>query len=199
MVFIHMKKIFLRLILSFGLVSSFSVVAGGATFQMANLVDLPAITENGGAGTLIRTKNAVKASLSFNQLELATAYSVWWVVFNFPENCANGPGACGPDDLADPSLVGGAVFHAGGFITGTNNTATVNVDLKAGNLPNGLDALIPGGLIRGNGYRAEIHLVLRSHGTIINSMAAKQIATFMGACEINACADTQATVFAPVE
>ena len=152
----HKKTLSLILvgILSF----SFNVSAKKSTFQAANSTDLKS------AGTLVRTKQFVDAHLSLSGLDADSAYTIWWVVFNKPDNCVNGPGACGPSDV--PNAIG-SVFYATGFVTGNDGNANINAHLNAGMLPKGLEALVPGGLKRGNGFNAEFHMVVRSHSSII--------------------------------
>jgi hypothetical protein len=103
-------------------------------------------------------------------------------------------GGCGEDDLG---IAGNSVFYAGGFVTGTDGTVNVSVHVDAGDLADGIDVLIPGGLDARNGFDAEMHLIIRSHGPIIEGMADVQVGTFFGACDINTCIDHQAVAFLP--
>ena len=82
-------------------------------------------------------------------------------------------------------------------MTGTDGVANTVARVIAGDLADGIDVLIPGGLEPGNGMSAEIHLIIRSHGKIIKGMADVQIGTFFGACDINQCTDDQAIAFVP--
>lgn len=163
----------------------------GQRYQTANIVDFHTGVPRKGAATLWRSKNSVIANVHTSQLHRKAAYSIWWVVWNYPGLCT---GSCGEDDLA---IFGNGVFYAGGFVTGTDGTANVTLPLKAGALADGIDVLIDGGLEEGNGLDAEIHLVIRSHGKIIPGMVDVQIGTFNGACDVNKCVDHQAVVFAP--
>ncbi len=183
----------LALVLSIPLTAN----AGKTTYQTANIHDFPAMANDlGGAGTLTRTKQSAHARLALSGLDSASAYTVWWVVFNYPENCAAGVGHCGLADLGDGST-GASVFYATGFVTGNDGSANVTAHLNSGSLPMGIDILIPGGLKEGNGFGAEIHMVVRSHGVIIPGMVAEQIGTHMGACNVNSCEDQQALGFKP--
>ena len=103
-------------------------------------------------------------------------------------------GGCGEDDLG---IAGNSVFYAGGFVTGKDGSANVSVHVEAGDLASGIDVLIPGGLDPGNGFGAEMHLIIRSHGKIIEGMADVQVGSFFGACDINICVDHQAVAFLP--
>jgi hypothetical protein len=66
-------------------------------------------------------------------------------------------------------------------------------------LPAGLEVRRGFGLRRGNGFRAEVHFIVRSHGSVIPGRADEQIGSFGGACDVNVCMDQQAAAFLPVE
>jgi hypothetical protein len=51
----------------------------------------------GAESTLVRMKHGVYATFSAVDLEPGEAYTLWWVIFNKPENCSNGE--CGVDDV----------------------------------------------------------------------------------------------------
>lgn len=163
---------------------------GDTTYQTANVVDLNTGVPVGGAATLIRTNNGVRARIATSGLDQNAAYTVWWIVWNNPSLCS---APCGPDDLG---IAGNSVFYAAGFVTGSDGTANVTADAEAGELPAGIDVLIPGGLQPGRGLRAEIHMVVRSHGPITPGSVATQIGSFDAACAV--CSDQQAVAFPPV-
>jgi hypothetical protein len=159
-------------------------------YQTANLVDFTTGVPVLGAATLIRAENDLRARIAAGALDPNAAYTIWWVVWNDPRRCN---GACGGDDIGIP---GNSVFYAAGFLTGTDGTANVSAELSAGRLPNGLDVLVPGGLQPGRGLRAEVHMVIRSHGPALVGSVASQIGQFDAACVV--CVDQQAVVFAPI-
>lgn len=163
----------------------------GHMYQTANIVGFDSGVPVAGGATLTRTRQSATARIYTTGLHTEAAYTIWWVVWNDPSACTGG---CGEDDLG---ATGNSVFYAGGFVTGTDGTANVSVHVEAGDLAGGIDVLIPGGLHPGNGFGAEIHLIIRSHGPIIEGLADAQIGTFMGACEINTCIDHQAVAFLP--
>ena len=163
----------------------------GHSYQTANIVDFSTGVPVAGAGTLTRTMESATARIYTTGLAKKAAYSIWWVVWNDPSECM---GACGEDDLG---VTGNSVFYAGGFVTGTDGTVNVSVRVDAGDLADGIDVLIPGGLEVGHGFLAEMHLIIRSHGKIIEGMADVQVGSFFGACDINTCTDDQAVAFLP--
>jgi len=83
---------------------------------------------------------------------------VWWVVFN------NRPavGGCGADDLSQ-SGGAGVGLYAARFRDRLSDTGNVTAHLEAGAVPSGVDVEEGDGRNR-NGFRAEVHLVVRSHG-----------------------------------
>jgi hypothetical protein len=161
------------------------------SYQVANIVDFHSGVVVGGAATLTRSKKSVWANIHTSGLYPNSAYSIWWVVWNDPENCFDG---CGEDDL---EIKGNSIFHAGGFVTGDDGTANVSVHADTGSLPQGVEELIAGGIKKNNGFGAEIHLVIRSHGAILPGWVDAQIGSFEGACDIQVCDDHQAVVFKP--
>lgn len=162
------------------------------TFQSTNIVNLDTGNMVRGAATLTRTLNSVEARVYTSELRKKAAYTVWWVIWNDPSECSDD---CGEDDIG---VTGNSVFHAGGFVTGTDGTANVNVHVDGGDIGDGVQVLIPGGLAESNGFGAEIHLVIRSHGRVRKGLAADQISTVEGACDVNNCFDHQGAVFMPV-
>ena len=174
--------------------------AGQSHLQAANLQmpDDPS-TQLAGAATLMRTRNKVEAHVHASGLDPEAAYTIWWVVFNNPDACATMP--CGSTDLRNPN-VSGANFYATGFLTGTDGTANVNARLEDGRLPDGVEFIDFGTGVRpqlrhSNGLRAEIHLILRTHGPVVPGLVAEQISTGeFGDCPM--CANQQAAVFMPV-
>lgn len=168
---------------------------GPVVYQTANIHDFPGMTTDlGGAATLLRSRQAVDVRLATSGLDINAAYTVWWIVFNNPSACTGG---CGADDLGNPATAASA-FYAAGFVTGMDGTANLSAHLSAGRLPQGIDVLLGSGLMAGNGHRAEIHLIIRSHGPIIPGRVDEQIGSFNGACDVNVCTDQQAVGFPAV-
>ncbi len=132
-------------------------------------------------------------------------------MFNHPDECTTAPDSplrCGSADLtAIPNLVEALAFVIGGFITGADGTANIGATIQSGPLPEGVDVIwgaggqndngVVPGLRSENGLIAEIHYVLRSHGSLIAGLVDVQISTFDGGCETNECANQQAAGFPP--
>jgi hypothetical protein len=168
--------------------------------------------ENSGS-RLIRFDNGVTATISTSDLETESVYTVWWVVFNEPQNCNNG--MCSMDDIfilnEDGSIqrddAGNRVLnmeaieaaaisvqHAGGNYS-LDGSLTTSASLGLGSVP---------GIVFGPGlldaHKAEVHLVVRTHGATIDGLYHEQLSTFGGGCEpmdAAPCDDVQYTIHLP--
>jgi hypothetical protein len=175
-----------------------SANADPATFQVADIHTLPdGVGVTGGAATLTRTADAVTATVSARGLDKKSAYTMWWVVWNDPGECATFP--CTADDLF---ITRNTVFYATGFVTGNDGSANVTVHLQSGTPSANTQVLFPpppaeGGLEAGNGFGAEMHLIIRSHGKTLDGMVSTQIGSVGGGCGINVCSDQQGVAFTP--
>jgi hypothetical protein len=169
---------------------------GQTTFQSANFHDFDTgLVAQPSAGTLTRTKHSVRANLALSGLDLGAAYTVWWVIWNNPKQCASNP--CGMGDLGVP---GNVAIYATGFVTGESGAMSVVAELSAGKLPSGMYVHpgIPGVLQWGRGQRAEIHMLVESHGSILPGSVDIQISEDLGACNIT-CVIQQGIAFMPTK
>jgi hypothetical protein len=155
-------------------------------------------TEVNGVTIHIRDfrNDVVTATVSTGALEPDWAYSIWWVVFNNPQYCAT-PGECTAGDLevngGDP-LVKASVFWAGGLLADGSGSAETELKLVPGRTKRELFAMSKNWGLR-NIRRAEIHLVLRSHGLAgIAGPVSKQVGTANEACPVSGCANVFASV-----
>ncbi len=165
-----------------------------------------------GSATLTRTNSGVSMRVSTSvggqlialgveepldaEWEVGDAVTNWFVVFNNPEACIDG---CGEDDvlgsLFGPSNFAGVGVHfATGHVAGSSNWRSA-ASLREGDV-SGLFA----GEALADAMKAEIHIVIRTHGPASNltpgSLAAA-IGSIDGGCVINTCGDAQAAVFNP--
>jgi hypothetical protein len=167
----------------------------------------------GAYSRLIRYNNGVTMTLSTSDLIPSDVYSIWWVIFNEPQNCSDG--ACDLDDLflvEDGQIVldevgnralnwegieasNISVQHAAGSY---NDEGTINVSasLGLGSVP---------GIVFGPGLldaqKAEVHLVVRTHGQFQEGAFDDQISTFGGGCDpidTAPCDDVQFAMHLPV-
>ena len=168
-----------------------------------------------GTSKLLRNKSGI--TVNFKAINLKPgAYTIWWVIWNNPEECAT-PGACIEDDFATPGKVGVEVMYAAGHVVGTNGKGNFSARLKAGDLPESMNTSFGfpsvGGLGVGNTFGAEVHVVLRTHGPVVPTLVSEQISSYRGGCNnpfaippftsypdaIGECADIAAAIFAPVD
>ena len=141
--------------------------------------------------TLERSNDGVELTLD---TDLSPgAYTVWWTVFSNPEFCVDG---CGSDDLERPA-VNASSFWATGEVVGDEGKGSFNVQLLEGEIPTGSDQVISGdGLV--DSFSAEIHPIVRTHGSVIPGLEEEQITTLNGGCPPNECENIQFAVFPAV-
>jgi hypothetical protein len=168
----------------------------------------------GGFAHLTRFENGVTMAVSTNDLVEGDVYTVWWVIFNAPENCSDG--VCNVDDvlivqdgivprdedgnrlmnMEGIAAANVSIQHAAGGYA-EDGTLHTSASLGIGDVPG---IIIGPGLL--DAQNAEIHLVIRTHGpaTGDSGIFADQISTFGGGCEpMDAlpCDDVQFAVFTP--
>lgn len=142
-----------------------------------------------GASTLVRRSREVSMTFHATGLEPGATYTAWWVVFNRPERCS--ANSCGDDDVfVDPETPKTSVLWASGLIAGADGTGNFSATLRRDHAEG--EVLFGPGLK--STRRAEIHVVLRTHGAPIAGLVGEQISTFAGGCDINLCQDEQAAV-----
>ena len=177
------------------------VAVGVLAFSHPSYGDLTAISQSdvflfgtttpveGASSQLVRTDAGVTATLQTHSLEVGV-HSLWWVVFNVPENCAApSVGRCGLADLMNDSAVPSLVWGAG-HVVGENGVGNFAAHLRVSE-PRGQVVLGPGLL---DPWGAEIHVVARSHGPAIPGRVQEQMSTFGGGCDVNTCANVQFAV-----
>ena len=117
----------------------------GSTFQASGLIVFSTGVDVGGAGTLLRDETSVELRAEFSGLDASSAYTLWWIIFNNPEECTTGaaPALCGEGDLNPDrdgegvNPVDRGVRNASGFITGGSGTANTTARLRVGPSPTG--------------------------------------------------------------
>ncbi len=139
-------------------------------------------TVAGAWSTLDRNASGISMTLHTSGLPAGDAATVWWVVFNEPQNCTHGGAGlrCGPGDLPPFGGDGSAetsVLYAAGHVIGGNGTANYGGHLAIGDTSG---AAFGNGLT--NPLGADVHLVVRDHGPVIRNLASEMIHTFGGGC-----------------
>ncbi len=145
------------------------------------------------------TTNDSGASLQVHTSDLPAGHgvTVWWVIFNYPENCSDG--VCGADDAFPPPgniAAGASVSLAGGHVIGQNGVG----NFSAHNPVNGDATPWSVGLLEPR--TAEYHFALRDHGPMEPGIVNEQILTAGGGCNnippftgTYTCVDFQGGVF----
>jgi hypothetical protein len=131
-------------------------------FQNAEVHTFPgAPNDTTSGGTLLRNKNSISTRLALHGFDADSVYSIWWVIFNDPNACAGGPGACNGGDFGPADA---SILNAAGFVTGASGSANITAQLEARTPAAGLQVEFGNGLNPGNGYGAEVHMLFLSHG-----------------------------------
>jgi hypothetical protein len=195
-------------------VSPLSKSAGSTIHQSSNVYWFAdGMPVEGARSSLLRNASGLRMTINTTNLPSGDTFTIWWVIFNNPENCEHpieGLMACSEEDLFTES-VGTSVLYAAGNIVGGNSksnfASSVRInDLKGCQAPFDAFGLCRDGLV--NPYGAEVHFVVRSHGPKIPGMVNEQIGTFAGGCTPetsfgagdgpNACNDLQFGIFMPL-
>jgi hypothetical protein len=148
-------------------------------------------TEVAGSGSqLLRNSNGLTTTIHTSDLTPGV-YTLWWVIFNNPENCVT-PHQCSvPADLLDPTqqaAVQSSAVNATGRLVSGNGIGDFGAWI-------GIGGPYSGELLAGPGLldirRADVLLVVRYHGAAIQDQLVDQMTTFMGGCAVNTCFDDQ--------
>lgn len=149
----------------------------------------------GSTATLVRTDTGVTMTIHTSDLDLGAVHTVWWFIYNNPEECADYPtGLCRFIDFDNPNVQATTIFAAG-HIIGDNGVGNFAAYLAEGDT-SGNSPGINLGLM--DARKAQIQLGVVSHGQPIPGMVKEQISMFNGGCPPNTCVDQQySTVFVP--
>ncbi len=150
--------------------------------------DLYRISDNSAVvdanSVLVRNRRGISMTIHTSELPPG-AYSVWWVIHNYPEFCTERP--CTLTDEANP-LVQASVLNATGSVVGMRGTGNFGAALSVGSPTHGEVIFGPGLL---NPLGADVLMVVRYHGPVIPGILTEQLTTFDGGCAINTCSDEQ--------
>lgn len=153
----------------------------------------------GTLSTLKRTPEGVYVSLETKGLSPGHTYTLWWVVFNYPNECSDQ--GCIPQNLMEAKIAA-MVKYGIGAIADETGAATFETFLAIGDITGALDnqsgfdfeVVEPApGLIEP--FTAEFHVVLRSHGAALADPS-EQLTTFNGGCNPE-CFNVQVAMHVP--
>lgn len=179
-------------ILAIATVGPVALTAQVSTSSLSRFSDRS--TVDGASSTLIRNDAGITMTIITSDLVPGDAYTIWWVIFNNPEYCAI-PGACAGGDLAprggDPAIQSSVAYGTGHVVSGTGVAG-----FAAHRVPGDMTGVRFGpGLI--SPKKAEVHLVVRTHGQPIPGMVDEQIGSLNGGCPPNTCEDHQFAIHIP--
>ena len=164
--------------------------------------------EEAGTTTLRRMFDGVTLEIEAEDMRPGDVFTVWWVIFNNPEDCNGGEGGpCSMVDVRDPAVISDALF-ATGTVVSKDGKAMVTAFLGIGDVPGSINDRFgaqPIGPVNPQG--AEIHMVIRSHGPANLDMLAEQLNSHSGGCttfldrgsvtdDLGECADTHFAIHA---
>jgi quercetin dioxygenase-like cupin family protein len=180
--------------------------------SMHNFADASVVA--GASAVLKRMNYGVSTSVETAGLEPGEALTMWWVVFNRPENCSDGE--CGENDIFNMNADGEFVLNDDGsppFNWDGIGASKISVNYADGHVIDDSGAAsfrgqlpirdtsraILGGPGLTDPMGAEIHLVLRSHGQSMSGKVDEMITTINGGCSDDwpnaPCEDVQFAVF----
>ncbi len=141
----------------------------------------------GSKARIVRTTSSVSVTVRTQDLPPG-AYTNWWEVYNFPENCID---ECNfPEDVFNPA-VGYSVFWAAGSIVDEDGVAYFEASLPVGETPGPPCPAVPFvdprmlagcGLL--NPLGAQINYILKTHGAPNDDprVLYRQVGTLGGTC-----------------
>jgi hypothetical protein len=146
-----------------GAAFSASGKGGAVVTQTVDIDPFGVGTITSGTATLTRNAKGLWLTGQSNDLVEGDAYTVWAAIFDNPQGCAGGPGACGLGDLGVRQAQA-TISNFGGFVV-DDDPEDFTFDIHLSRHDASRQTL--GGLGRSgidNPYRAEVHFIFRSHG-----------------------------------
>ena len=150
-----------------------------------------------GEAMLWRSAETIYTQFSTSNLTPDHAMTLWFVIFNYPEKCQDGPFQCGPQDLgSNRDAMGDFVYIPGaGAVIGDDGSVSFSGSIDLGDVstsgaPELPEGCVPGyegcgdpvGLINPDG--ALVIVALHSHGPALEGDAlAHQISSYLGGCD----------------
>lgn len=178
-----------------------------ATFETIDNVRIP--TEDrqrirGARSELVRSADEICMEIKTKDLPEG-ASTIWWILFDDPDNCTAGSGFGGGNcGAADPR----SIFWAAGNVVGPNGEGHFNTCIGVGEVPNPAQCIFDSdaGECEWDNPNAEIHIILgRYHGMAVYTdptVLGGQISTFQGYCaeafpDTGGCPDLQLAIHPP--
>ncbi|MEM9325944.1 MAG: hypothetical protein AAGA85_09820 [Bacteroidota bacterium] len=133
-----------------------------------------------GKSFLVRHRHGLLTVFKSDDLPTDHAITMWWVMFNRPENCETD---CGLGDLSTAD-VEADVLYADGQVISASGSAVFVAHIREDDLSGSVAKFLWDGPAIGlkDVHAAEIHMVLRTHGPVIPDLAYEMTHTFNGGC-----------------
>lgn len=160
----------------------------------------PAAGDVVGKARLHRSAQGATLTINTTGLDDGSAYTIWWIIFNNPAECA--PGGCSGGDFGTQA-VEASVMNATGRVIESGDHASFSAFLPVGFMHTNPSSL-NGRQLFGSGLQnvkgAEIHVIVRSHGPANPPFGdIEQFSTVDGECNhptaLGGCFDPQAMAF----
>lgn len=151
----------------------------------------------GAEAILTRMEHGISMSLNTFGLPPHHTFTIWWIIYNLPENCSGGE--CGPDDVFMLDENGQFTLNEDGqpiWNVSGREAARISSLRATGNISNDVghahfrahlpigdvtdDVVFGPGLL--DSMKPEVHLIIRSHGPINHELLTEQLFTVWGGC-----------------
>jgi hypothetical protein len=167
-----------------------------ATHCETNVYDATTLDVTGTA-TLLRNDKKISMTFQAENLTPGNAYTIWWVIWNNPAECAT-PNACDVVDFSQTQVVRVDALFAAGHVVGNSGVGHFAASRKEGDISGSTNYLFgePAFALE-DARTAEVHLVIRDHGPAIPGKLNDQISSYLGSCDIYACYEPMFAIFSP--
>ena len=138
---------------------------------------------NVGGARMIRSDDGVFVNLEARDLQPNHAYTMWVVAINAPQHCSEAP--CQSSDvMKNTDQVKADLGYGDGAVAGMDGKARFAAFQPTGAMAH---SWFGRGLMTPD---AEIHLVIRDHGPLVQGREAAMLSTFRDGCNAESVADT---------
>ena len=169
------------LLLSAGLAAPAQAADRSNVYQPVNCNDEDIPCVDVGESRLLRTGDGLVATVTTSRLHKGRAYSLWWLIFNNPDQCATTP--CSLDDLANEDAGGAVIWASGGvagdFGTGQRASGHFTAVLNEGETGEDSDVALE------DAETAEVQIIIRSHGRANKNNVGDQTTSLNGGCSVD--------------
>ncbi len=161
-------------------IAAVALADSGAEVQQATIGYHPQSGQggvvDGAVAQLTRNENGIGYNVRTAGLVPGDVYTLWIAVVNDPENCSANP--CGAGEILDQTVTDSQVSWGAGRVASSQGTATFAGRLSEGD---NLEGWLPEAGMN-DAKAAQVHLVLNSHGPLIEDLRHDMLSTYRGGC-----------------